>query len=195
MKMTYIVILGLVIAGGLIYYLTTKNNSETSDNNATRRTIEPKDNPYMGLRWQIFESTLEQIGLTSTDDEKAYAVVMDVSLGPDETMTLVSIIDGNASIYLSSGGGVIGGVAHEAVRKAAIDFVNVGENHISKMTLVDSFPLPKIDNARFYVLTNKGKYSIEEQMEKIENGKSDWESVFYAGDKVITELRLTTEQK
>ena len=63
------------------------------------------------------------------------------------------------------------------------------------MLSVDSFPLPKIDNARFYVLTNKGKYYIEEQMDKIENGKSNLESFFYSGDKVITELRLTTEKK
>lgn len=192
--MTYIIV-GLVIAGGLIYYLTTRKKSETSDDNLIQTTIEQNDNPYMGLRGQIFESTLEQIGLTSTDDEKAYAVVMDVSLGQDGTMTLVSIIDGSASIYLSSGGGVIGGVAHETVRKAAIDFVNVGETFISKMTSVDSFPLPKTDNARFYVLTNKGKYSAEEQMDKIENSKSDWESFFYSGDKVITELRLITDQK
>ena len=193
--MTYIIILGLVVAGGFIYYLTTRKKSKTTDNGAIQRTIQQKDNPYMGLRGQIFNSNPEQIGVTSTIDEKAYAVVMDVSLGPDGTMTLISIIDGNASIYLSSGGGVIGGVAHDAVRKAAIDFVNVGEKYISKMDPADSFPLPKIDNARFYVLTNKGKYSIEDQMEKIENGNSVLGSFFYAGDKVITELRLTTERK
>ena len=193
--MTYVIIFGLVIAGGLIYYLTTRNTSEATDNQSTQRTMKPEDNPYLGLRGQIFESTPEQIGLTSTEDEKAYAVVMDVSLGQDGTMTLVSIIDGNASIYLSSGGGVIGGVAHESVRKAAIDFVNAGEKYISKMVSVDTFPLPKMDNARFYVLTNKGKYSIEEEMDKIENGKSNLESFFYSGDKVITELRLTTEKK
>jgi hypothetical protein len=60
---------------------------------------------------------------------------------------------------------------------------------------VDSFPLPKADNVRFYILTNKGKYSIEEEIEKIENDKSDWGQLFYEGNKVITELRLTTEQK
>lgn len=189
MKMMYIVLFGLVITAGLIYYLTTRTKSEMSDNQAKQ------ENPYLGLREQIFKVTPEQTGLANSDEEKVYAVIMDVSLGQDGTITLVSIIDGNASIYLSSGGGVIGGIAHESVRRAARDFVNDGEKYISKMTPIDSFPLPKLNNARFYVLTNKGKYSIEEQTDKIENGKSNWEPFFYSGNKVITELRLTTESK
>lgn len=194
MKMTYLIV-GLVIVGGLIYYLMTRKNSKTSDNNATQRTIESKDNPYMGLRGQIFAATPEQIGLTTTADEKPYAIVMDMGMGGDGTATLVSIVDGNASMYLSTGGGVIGGYAHETVRKAATDFVNMGQSYFSKMNPVDSFPLPKADNVRFYILTNKGKYSIEEEIQRIENDKSAWGQLFYEGNKVITELRLTTEQK
>lgn len=195
MKMTYIVILGVVIVGGLIYYLTTRKNSETIDSQSTQRTIHPKDNPYQGLRGQIFEATPEQIGLENTTEEKPYAIVMDMGMGGEGTATLVSIIDGNASMYLSTGGGVIGGYAHETVRKAAIDFVNIGQRYFSKMNPVDSFPLPKANNVTFYILTNKGKYSIEEKIEKIENDKSDWGQLFYEGNKVITELRLTIEQK
>jgi hypothetical protein len=195
MKMTYIIIFGLVIAGGLIYYLTTRKNSGTVDNQSTQRTLKPEDNPYVGLRRQIFVATAEQIGLTTTTEEKPYAIVMDMGMGGDGTATLVSIVDGNASMYLSSGGGIIGGYGHENCRKAAIDFVNMGQNYFTKMVPVDSFPLPKADNVRFYILTNKGKYSIEEEIEKIENDKSDWGQLFYEGNKVITELRLTTEQK
>src|SRR5689334_11853584 len=149
MKMTYLIV-GLVIVGGLIYYFATRANSETSDSNIAQRTIEPNDNPYMGLRGQVFAATLEQIGLATTSDEKPYAIVMDMGMGRGETATLVSIIDGNASMYLSTGGGVIGGYAHATVREAATDFVNTGQSYFSKMNPVDSFPLPKADNVRFY---------------------------------------------
>ena len=193
--MTYVIIFGLVIVGGLIYYLTTRKNSETVDNQAAQRTIKPEDNPYVVLRGQIFGATPEQMGLTTTTEEKPYAIVMDMGMGGNGTATLVSIVDGNASMYLSSGGGIIGGYGHENCRKAAIDFVNMGQDYFTKMVPVDSFPLPKADNVRFYILTNKGKYSIEEEIEKIENDKSDWGQLFYEGNKVITELRLTTEQK
>ena len=191
--MTYLIIFGLLIACGLIYYLTTGKKSKTVDKQSTKRTIQPKDNPYMGLRGQIFESTPEQIGLTTMTDERPYAIVMDMGMGRDGTATLVSIIDGNASMYLSTGGGVIGGYAHETVRKSATDFVTMGQSYFSKMNPVDSFPLPKADNVIFYILTNKGKYSIEGEIQKIENENSDWQELFYEGNKVITELRLTTE--
>jgi len=193
--MTYIVIIGLVIATGLVYFLATRTNSEKVDSQLTERKVEPENNPYGGLRGQIFSSIPEQIGLTTTGDEKPYAMVMDIGMGEDGTVTLVSIIDGNASMYLSTGGGVIGGYAHETVRKAAIDFVNMGQDYFTKMKSVDAFPLPQGDNVKFYILTNKGKYSIEETIEKIENEKSVWGPLFYEGNKVISELRMTTEQK
>lgn len=192
--MIYLIV-GLVIVGGLIYYLATKKNLEASNNKVTQRTIEPKDNPYLELRGHIFAATPGQIGLTTTSEENPYAIVMDLGMGEDGTATLVSIVDGNASMYLSTGGGVIGGYAHETVRKAATDFVNMGRSYFSKMNPVDSFPLPKADNVRFYILTNKGKYSIEEEIQRIENDNSDWGQLFYEGNKVITELRLTTEKK
>ncbi|SHH85601.1 hypothetical protein SAMN04488109_5608 [Chryseolinea serpens] len=183
--MAYIIILGLVIAGGLAYFLFVKKNPPAAA---------PQNNPYKDLRGQIFSVTPEQIGLAHAGDEKPYAIVMDMGMA-EGTATLVSIIDGNASMYLSSGGGVIGGYAHENVRNAAIDFVNMGQDYIGKMVSVDSFPLPKADYVRFYILTNKAKYSIEEDIGKIENGKSDWGPLFFEGNNVITALRMTTGQK
>ena len=194
MKMTYIIIVGLIITGGLIYFLSTRKNSETVDNQSTNKKVDPENNPYNDLRGQVFSATPEQIGLTNTDDERPYAIVMDMGM-EEGTATLVSIIDGNASMYLSSGGGVIGGFGHENCKKAAIDFVNMGQDYFTKMVSVDSFPLPKADNVRFYILTNKGKYSIEEEIAKIENDKSDWGQLFFEGQKVITELRLIAEWK
>jgi hypothetical protein len=195
MKMNYLVILGIGIAAGLIYYLTTRKGQDRDDNRSTQKRIQTKNNPYIGLRGRFFEATPEELGISTTTEEKPYAIVMDMGLGADGTATLVSIVDGNASMYLSTGGGVIGGYAHETVRKAAIDFVNMGQSYFSKMSPVDSFPLPQADNVTFYIMTNKGKYSIEEEIEKIENDRSDWTQLFYEGNKVITELRLTTEQK
>ena len=192
--MTYIIIVGLIITGGLIYFLSTRKNSETVDNQSTNKKVDPENNPYNDLRGQVFSATPEQIGLTNTDDERPYAIVMDMGM-EEGTATLVSIIDGNASMYLSSGGGVIGGFGHENCKKAAIDFVNMGQDYFTKMVSVDSFPLPKADNVRFYILTNKGKYSIEEEIAKIENDKSDWGQLFFEGQKVITELRLIAEWK
>jgi hypothetical protein len=193
MKMTYLIILGIAVAGGLIYYLSTRN-SKTTDDQSIHRKIRPKDNPYMALRGRMFELTPEEMGLVLSAEERCYAIIMDMGLG-DATATLVSIIDGNASMYLSTGGGIIGGYAHESVSKAATDFVSMGQDYFSRMNPVDSFPLPEGENVIFYILTNRGKYSIEEKLQKMENRSSEWAQLFYEGNKVITELRLTTEKK
>jgi hypothetical protein len=194
MRMTYIIIFALLVAG-LIYYLMTRKNSDMVDNQPTQQTINPEGNPYADLRGKIFGMTPEQLGLIATIEEEPYAVIMDMGMDRDATATLVSIADGNASIYLSSGGGVIGGYAHENCRKAAIDFVTMGKNYFAKMIPVDSFPLPKAGYVRFYILTNKRKYSIEKEIDKIENDESGWGELFYEGNKVITELRLISEQE
>lgn len=194
MKMIYLITFVLIIAVGLLWYLKEKK-PQMPESRLNERTIRQIDQTYLGLRGRVFESTPEDIGLTSPSKEQAYAIIMDISLGNDGYITLVSVADGNASIYVSSGGAIIGGVAHESVRKAAMDFVGQGDTYVKKMTSVDSFPLPGKDQARFYVLTNRGKYSIEEDMDKIENGKSYWESLFYSGDRVITELRRISENK
>jgi hypothetical protein len=159
----------------------------------TGKKAKHEDNPYSGLRGKIFTVTPEEIGLTATKDEKVFAVVMDMGID-DSTATLVSIIDGNASMYLSSGGGIIGGSAHENVKAASIAFVKMGQTYLSKMAQVDSFPLPEPDYVRFYLLTNKGKYSVEESMEKIDDEKSDWSELFYEGNNVLAELRSISEQ-
>lgn len=45
------------------------------------RTIRQIDQTYLGLRGRVFESTPEDIGLTSPEKEQAYAIIMDISLG------------------------------------------------------------------------------------------------------------------
>ena len=117
--MTYIAIAGLIIVSGLIYFISTRKTSETVDNQSVNKKVDPENNPYNDLRGQVFTATPEQIGLTNTDDERPYAIVMDMGM-EEGTATLVSIIDGNASMYLSSGGGIIGGYGHENCRKAAL---------------------------------------------------------------------------
>jgi hypothetical protein len=49
----------------------------------------------------------------------------DSSFKDGGSYTVVAFADGSASIYLSTGGGHIGGVAHENVRKAAKALVDM----------------------------------------------------------------------
>src|SRR5256885_2198980 len=79
---------------------------------------------YIALRNQALQTTREKIALPAparaTDP---WAAMIDWAL-PEGTTTVVSISDGTASVYLSSGGGFIGGgQSHESIRQAAQDAV------------------------------------------------------------------------
>ena len=119
---------------------------------------------------------------------------MDWDLG-DGIMTLISYETGDASMYLSSGGAVIGGGQHENVSNASKAFVSKAQGYLDKAVKTDTTILSDKNCVKFYFLTNKGKFVAQETMNNIENNSSKWLDFFEEGNKVISELRLTTEKK
>ena len=84
------------------------------------------------------------------------AVVMDWGLD-NGVATVVAYDDGTTSLYLSSGGGVIGAGAHEAVRQAANAFraeAAARRNQFSTVAANDSFTLPSDGWVTFYLVTD-----------------------------------------
>lgn len=199
MKVT-IIITGLIIISGLIYFLTSckGQSTKTNDNKADSDTgqVKPqelKENPYDGLRQMAFNATTEQLGLVDLKSGDIYGVIMDWDLG-EGIMTLITYKTGDASMYLSTGGGVIGGGQHENVNKASKQFVKLADIYLDKAVKTDLTPIPDKNCVRFYFLTTKGKYYAQEKMINFENMTSQWLDYFEEANKVITELRLTTEK-
>ncbi len=118
---------------------------------------------------------------------------MDWEMG-GATATTVSYSTGDASLYLSSGGGVIGGGQHPNVNTAAKEFVKLGASYLSKTTKIETPNLPNKNEVLFYLLTNKGIYSATEKIENLENNSSEFMLLFEEGNKVLTELRLVSEK-
>lgn len=204
MKMAYVII-GLVLIAGLAFYISSCKNKSSADTNklAKQRTndtsqlkkVDPNNNPYQDLRNLAFGATLEQIGVElPVDQTKIYGVIMDWELG-EGTATLVAFLSGDASLYLSSGGGVIGGRGHDNVKKAAAALIDKAENYLSKTVKTDSTPLPDKDGVTFYFLTNKGKFVGREEVKNFDNDTSQWLDLFVEGNKLITEIRQTADMK
>src|ERR1044072_5497440 len=118
MKMTYI-ILAIILIGGLSLYIvsckgksssdTTKETTQQSTDTSSQKKVDPNNNPYEDLRNMAFGATQEQIGVNIPANEtKIYGVIMDWDVG-EGIATVVAFQSGDASVYLSSGGGVIGG--------------------------------------------------------------------------------------
>ena len=201
MKMTYVII-GIILAGGLVFFLTSCGNKSTAndkqsttDHDTTKPKIhQTEENPFEELRNMAFTATPEELGLSMpTDKTIVYGVVMDWEMG-GATATTISYQTGDASLYLSTGGGVIGGGQHQNVNNAAKQFVSLAQTFLDKATKTELTPLPSTDEVKFYLLTNNGVYVGQEQMKNFENNSSTWLNLFEEGNNVLTELRKTSEK-
>jgi hypothetical protein len=114
---------------------------------------------------------------------------MDMGLA-DGTATLLSMSDGTASLYLSTGGGIIGGGGHESVRCVAAAFVRLAGRQQAHMEITEEFPLPSAGRIAFYVLTDSGVFTGEADEATLVEKTHTFSPLFYAGHDVLTQLRL-----
>ena len=202
--MTYIII-GFILIGGLFLYVVscksktssdkTRKTDQSSLDTSTQKKVDPNNNPYADLRNMAFGATQKQIGVNiPVDETRIYGDIMDWDLG-EGIATVVAFQSGDASVYLSSGGGVIGGSGHENVRTAAIRFVNEAQKYLANTKPTDTTPLPGRDMVNFYFLTNKGKFVGQEAMTNFENGTSIWLELFNEANNLMSEVRMTTDSK
>lgn len=89
----------------------------------------------------------------STPGSSIRAVVFDWELG-NGSATLAAFDDGTTSLYFSSGGGVIGAGAYEAVKRAAASFREEANKVRGRFTSVSEFPLPSSGTSVFYLVTD-----------------------------------------
>jgi len=199
--MTYILTVFAIIFG--TFYLSScqpKKSSNISDEQTsssvdTTKPLKPGQNYYYEIRTMALNMTPEQLKLqTPADQTKVFGVVMDWD-ATEGVATIISFETGDASMYLSNGGGIIGGGGHPRVAEAVVKFVNTGQNFLNKAVKTDTTPLPDKNCIRFYLLTNKGKFTAQEDFKNFENNTSIWTPLFTEANKVITELRMLEEKR
>jgi hypothetical protein len=110
-------------------------------------------------------------------------------------VTLVAVIDGAASLYFSSGGGIICGQGHEDVRMAARRFVQFASVHLSDMAACMEFPLPERGQTTFYVLTREGAFTYRAPEAALGNGADSFSALFHTGHFLLARLRLANERR
>lgn len=113
---------------------------------------------------------------------------MELGLGKG-VATIVSLVDGTTSMYLSSGGGVIGAGGHDHVRQASSRFVLKGEEYLLRFSPTESFPVPGPEQVFFYALTYEGGFVVEAPYDEMMAERSELTPLFAAGQDVITALR------
>ncbi len=103
--------------------------------------------------------------------------------------TLVALLDGTTSLYLSTGGGVIGAGDHKSVTAVTTEFVNSAIASLSLMQFTESYPLPHPQHSRFYLLTTMGVWTAEGPDQDLGHNRHALSRLFHRAHAVITAIR------
>jgi hypothetical protein len=197
--MLYLLI-GFLLVRGIIFLMPKTRQKKLAKDRlikATNKVMNSMEdqNPYLGLRGRVFSATPDELNLVlDITKTSVFAVVMDWDMG-DVIMTVVAFQTGDASLYLSSGQIFIGGYTREKINRAALMFVNEAQKYLLSTTLTYTNPLPEKGCVRFYLRTNKGDYTIQENMTNLENRSSKFGRLFKLGNNLITEYRMLDNEK
>jgi hypothetical protein len=149
-----------------------------------------KKNVYEGLRLQILEGSREKFGISPVAvPNQGWGLVTDWSMDRG-VATVVALSDGTASIYLSSGGGFIGGgQSHELIRKGARNAVTIAAKFQPTMRAASTYPLPAQDHVTFFVLTDAGVFSESASVKGLSSHHGALSALGDAMQEIITQYR------
>ena len=90
-------------------------------------------------------------------DDQPYGVIVEFLQG-DVVVTITAFSTGDASMYLSTGGGVIGGIGQPAVAKRARSIVSDVAPLVPQLGRSEAADPPNAGEYCFYVLTPSGRF-------------------------------------
>ncbi|HYV44980.1 MAG TPA: hypothetical protein VFA20_08970 [Myxococcaceae bacterium] len=143
------------------------------------------------LRDMILHGSRAKFDLPASKDP-VWGVVMDWGL-PNGTVTMVAIVDGNASYYLSTGGGAIGGGGQPPVRQAAIQAVAAAGEVVSRAKATSQYPLAGPGQVTFYLLTDSGVLAVGATDKELDDERHPLSKLYGACQEVLTQFRLLDE--
>jgi hypothetical protein len=149
---------------------------------------------YNELRSLALNAKPADLGLTlNSDAVSVYGIVMDMGLERG-TATLTAFSTGDASLYLSTGGGIIGGIGHAPVRQSVRAWIQSASEHLASFSATATFEVPANGQVRFFVLTNRGILGTTVREADFHSDKVDLAPVWYAGQQVLTDLRVSMDK-
>ncbi len=140
---------------------------------------------YTKLREQVLT-----LPLPAVKDRNVHVVVMDWHL-TSGLATVVVAFDGSASIYLSNGGGFIGGGQKSAaVRATAMRAIEAAEQALANFQPVSTADLPERGNVYFYARTDSGLMRAVASEKALSEGKDAMTALGGAMQTIVTQYRL-----
>ncbi len=191
---TFLKSLSVIITFGItLFFFSCKNDLNSTvpkkQNSIKPKVISGKDNTYEAMRYMALQVKPKDLNLSfETDKIIVYGMVLDWEMN-GAIATTVAFQTGDASMYLSTGGAIIGGGTHEKVSDAAKMWVAIAQQYQQQAKPTTETPLPEANSVIIYFITNTGLYTASENVSNLEDKSSYWLPLFTEANKVITELR------
>jgi hypothetical protein len=140
---------------------------------------------YAMLRRHALELRLPQI-----PPHAVQSVLMDFHVDHG-TVTVVACVDGSASLYLSSGGGFLGGSQHyPSIREAAVHAVSLATALECHFVDTETSALPPLGDVTFYVTTRTAVRMAVAAQARLRAAIDPLAALGGAMQKIVTEYRL-----
>ena len=158
---------------------------------------QPPNDVYRELRNRALTVTLADLGLDPDPQAPIHGVIMETAY-PEVIATFACLRDGTVSLYLSTGGGVIGGGQRESVRDACFEMLSLtnkyAQDFIAACQPVSTFALPGVGEVFFYLLTGDGVYQARCLEDALAKQRDAFSALFNNCHAVMSEVR-EIEQK
>jgi hypothetical protein len=104
------------------------------------------------------------------------------------TATLLTLIDGTTSIYLSNGKIIVGGQKYENIREANAAFIRTANQAYQHLEPCESFPVPTPGQTIFYARTDSGVLTADGPDADLVKAELPLSPLFNAGHRVIVRV-------
>jgi hypothetical protein len=141
------------------------------------------------LRRKILDLDPATIGLDRlSESHQVWGALLETGF-PKGTATLTALADGTTSLYLSTGGGLLGWGSDPRVAAASRSFLAAVEDHLELLSADTDSDVPVTGHVIIRALTFHGRRRGDAPEDDLGNGRHPLSAVFHAGHSVLTELR------
>jgi hypothetical protein len=160
-----------------------------------RQGMPSGESVFLGLRSQALTIGAAALNLApSAELPHVFGVLMDTSM-QSGTATLLVLADNTVSLYLSSGGAMLGCGGHEHAARAGRRLLLTAESHLEVFEAGQPDAIPAPGQILITVRTHTGPLRARGAEQDLGQGRHPASPVFHAAHDVITELRLLDEQR
>lgn len=145
------------------------------------------------LRDKALSIRASEIGLTGAAATQVWGALME-TVQRDAVASLAAFADGTTSLYFSTGGGVLGAGENASVRTVSAGFLASAHAGLASFSPATATPLPETGRVRFYARSSNALLTADADEREVGHGRHPLSALYEAGQKVIAQIRLSSEQ-